>query len=639
MNSKYKINLLIACLCVFMGFSQKQKIKNANKDYEKLAFIDANDIYLDVAEKGYRSPELLKRLGNTFYFNAKYKEANQWYKELVEGENMTFEDVYLLRYAQTLRAVGENDKAKVFYDKYLEKSGTKSGDFNSTEDYLNIIDENSGRYQVEPFAENTSGIDFGGGFYNDKLYFASTRDTGSITKRTSAWDGLPFLDLYEYSASEGSVKKVPGSINTRFHENSACITRDGLTMYFTRTNTTPRFKEDKDALKELKIYRAHLVDGKWTNVEDLSINGDNYSTAHPALSPDEKTLYFASNRPEAIGATDIFKASLSPTGELGVVENLGETVNTRGRESFPFITDRNELYFSSDGHFGLGGYDVFYTHITTNGFTPLINVGKPVNSDADDFAFTINTISKKGFFSSNREGGKGYDDIYTFVETKDIQELFLITAQGHVYDKETNALIPNATVALLDAELNVVQQVNTDASGAYEMRMDKRQANVLRASKTNYDAEETLVDSSVENITNDFYLQKSGFDVLDGDDLAKMLGINNIYFDFDDSKIRSDASVELEKIVSVLNKYPQLKVDVRAHTDSRGDDNYNLSLSDRRAKATVNYILSRGISSSRITGSGYGESQPLNNCGNGSNCTEAEYQLNRRSEFIVSKAE
>ncbi|MCM5663862.1 OmpA family protein [Galbibacter mesophilus] len=624
--------------CSFsMVLSQEKKMKRANKEYKSLAFIDANEIYLDVAKKGYRSAELLSRLGNTYYFNARYEEAEKWYSELIKGYPDSYENIYLLRYAQSLKASGKNEEAASYYNQYRERLGETSKEIKTAADYRAIIEENSGRYTMESWSGNSKGIDFGSSVHDGKLYFASTRDTGTVLKKTNSWDGLPFLDIYSASISEGKIEKIQGEVNSSLHENSAVITKDGKTMYFTRTDKKKDRKKGKDELQQLKIYRAKNIDGEWKEIEDLSINGENFSTAHPALSPSEDKLYFTSNRPESIGATDIFMAAINPDGSMGRVENLGATINTKGRESFPFVSERNELYFSSDGHFGLGGYDVFYSKITSNGFLPLINVGKPVNSETDDFAFFINTDTKKGYFSSNRPGGKGYDDIYSFVENKDILELFIIEASGTVYDKATGETIGGATVSVLDTDLNVQKQVTTDANGEYTMEIDNRLANTIRASKENYDTEEAIVENLGTKVTNDFYLERNAFDVLPGDDLAKMLGIETIYFDFDESKIRPDAEVELQKIVTVLNKYPRLTIDVRSHTDSRGNDGYNKELSNRRAEATKKYIIEKGISANRVSGRGYGETELLNNCGNNSNCSADQHQLNRRSEFIVNQ--
>ncbi|MCX2678367.1 OmpA family protein [Galbibacter sp. EGI 63066] len=643
MRHKYRryIALLFFSFMLMGSYSQERKMQKAYKKYNQLAFINASEIYEEVAQKGYRSAELFKKLGNTYYFNARYQEASKWYGELF-GMEETVEGVYYLRYAQTLKATGKDKQAREFFDTYIEKAGIEKEGLLTASDYLKIIEKNSGRYDMETLPFNTDGIDFGVAIGNGKLLFASTRDTGTVLKRKSAWDGLTFLDLYEVPVNDngeyGDIKKLEGGVNTRFHESSPCITRDGKTMYFTRNNTTPGMTKEKDQTKHLKIYRASFKEGRWGNIEDLSINGDHYSTAHPALSPAEDKLYFISDRPEAIGATDIFMTAIHADGSLGKVENLGEKINTKGRESFPYVTARNELYFSSDGHFGLGGYDVFYVQFKNNGPGNLINTGRPVNSEMDDFAFTIDTETHKGYVSSNRPEGKGYDDIYAFTEHKDIRDLLRSRIYGQVRDKDTKEPLAGSIITLLDHETGAEEiTTHTDSLGNYEVETDRFVSYRVRASREQYSTDETFAPEGKEEQELNFELKRNEYDLLEGDNLAVMLGIKDIYFDFDKWNIRPDAEVELQKILVVMKKYPQLRIDIRSHTDSRGDDAYNLLLSDRRARSTMQYLIDRGIALGRLSSKGYGESELLNKCVNGIKCSEEEHQQNRRSEFIASK--
>ena len=641
MNIRYFIYIfLVTFFLCLKGFSQESKLEKANREYEKLGFIKASEIYEDVAKKGYSSPELFIKLANTYYFNAKYEDAVKWYGELFKVEKNIL-PVYYMRYSQCLKAIGEDEKAKEVYNKYVEQLENKDEKVFSASDYLNIIENNSGRYQITALPINTNGIDFGGTYHDGELMFSSTRDTGSIIKRTSAWDGLTFLDLYKVEVDSagnyGKVRELKGDVNTKFHESTACITPDGRTIYFTRNNMTPEMSKDRKAIQRLKIYSATFVNGKWTNVKDLSINGDNYSTAHPVLNSTGDKLYFVSDRPESLGATDIFMADIHSDGSLGRVENLGNKINTLGRESFPFISDRNELYFSSDGHFGLGGYDVFYTQLNKKGHGSLINVGKPINSELDDVTFAINTVTHKGFISSNRPGGEGYDDIYSFIETKDIRALIKSRIYGKVTDKSTGNPLSGSTITLYDEDGNVAAVVATNAEGDYSVETDRFIAYRVRATKEKYSADEGYASIGKEEQEINFALDMDEYDLFDGDDLAKILGIKEIHFDFDKAIIRPDAEVELQKILTVMNKYPQLHIDIRSFTDSRGNDNYNEILSDKRAKSTMGYLIKKGIPSSNLSAKGYGERNLLNKCSNGVKCTEEQHQQNRRSEFIISK--
>lgn len=450
--------------------AQERKMDKAEKIYENYGYIDAREIYLNVAEKGYASEELYQKIADSYYFNGEYKKALEWYEKLFEL-NKSPETKYVLRYSQSLRANGKDKKAKEQYDIFVEKSGKHLKEKQLTADeYLQLIETNSGRYKIRALSEiNTEGIDFGNATYDHKLVYASTKDTDVFMQRKSTWDGLSFLDLYEVKIENGSVTgmphKLPGDVNSKFHESSPVFTKDGKTMYFTRSNSTP---EEKKKDEKLKIYRAKLIDGKWGQIEELDINADEYSTAHPALNTDETRLYFASDRPGGYGESDLYMVPIKKNGDLGKAENLGPKINTEGKETFPYVSSGNELYFSSDGHFGLGGLDVFYVRIKPLGFGNLLNVGKPINSYADDFAFGIDGESKKGFFSSNR--GENihtfvYDDIYWLIENEPIKDVNQARIFGIVIDKDTHEPLANTTVFLFEEDGKEYTTVTTDEKG------------------------------------------------------------------------------------------------------------------------------------------------------------------------------
>jgi len=619
-----------------IGWGQGVQLDRANKKYEKLAFIDASEIYLDLADSGYASKELFEKLGNIYYFNAKYVEAARWYKKLFSlTENL--EPIYYLRYSQSLKAIGDGGLSMYWFNTYIEKNGKVNESYGNAIDYLKIIEENSGRYTMEAAKINTTGVDFGAAFHEKKLVFATTKGASGVRQRLSPWDGLAYLDLYESPiGNDGTLGKpvrLKGDVNTRYHESSAVFTADGKTMYFTRNNITPFDKKKKQKIKHLKIYRARLKKGKWTDVEDLPINGDSFSNAHPILSPEEDKLYFVSDRPGTLGFTDIYKVTLYPDGTLGKPKNLGTKINTKGRESFPFLSPDNELYFSSDGHYGLGGYDIFYIKTKEDGsFGNLLNIGKPLNSSFDDIAFAIN--GDKGYISSNRPGGTGRDDIYSFTETEKIKDVLKSRIFGIVTDKQTELPLKEASITFFDEENQIFTELKTDAKGFYESEVDISTSYIVKAEKPMYESKDTYSQKGRNEREHNFKLDKNVIDVKEGDDIAKIFDVV-IYFDLDKSDIRPDAAMELEKIVSVMKLHPSINIDVRSHTDSRANDQYNVDLSGRRAKSTIDYLITRGISGNRLTSKGYGESQLVNHCSNGVPCSEDEHQLNRRSEFIV----
>lgn len=345
--------------------------------------------------------------------------------------------------------------------------------------------------------------------------------------------------------------------------------------------------------------------------------------------------------PGGEGQSDIYEIAINSDGSFGEPKNLGNRINTEGKETFPFVSINNDLYFASDGHIGLGGLDVYVTRLNpqTDEEKLVVNIGKPVNSPDDDFAFIVDDESKRGYFSSNREGGRGKDDIYSFLQLEDLKSFCEITITGVVKDKDTQELLSGAKVSIYDSSNNLLESfiVGDDASYSHVVKCSSKY--FVRAEKEEYLTLEKLVSTPGKTETLDvpLLLEKKIKTADVGDDLAKVLSLNPIYFDFDQHYIRPDAAIELAKVIEVMNQYPNMKIDVRSHTDSHGNDDYNLWLSDERAKSTVKYMVAKGIAADRLTSKGYGETQPVNDCGNDSNCKKSEYQLNRRSEFIIVK--
>lgn len=626
-------------------------LKKADKQYEQWAYVDAIEIYEKIDRRGFSGKDLHENIGNSYYFNARYAEAERQYEKLFA--NYGEEDLpseYYYRYAQTLQQVGKEAEAKIFYDQFITMVGNQSqiAKIRANEvDLKKQISYNSGRYSnLNNLPINTQFADYGSYVHNNQLYFTSARDTGSLAKKVHTWTGDAFTSLYQYPLSDqlnkNKVQRLKGDVKSKLNESTAVITKDGNTMYFTRNNIiSGKQKHDEQKNTRLKIYRAELVNEKWTNVVELPFNGDDFSTAHPTLSADERTMYFASDRPGGFGESDIWSVSVS--GKIyGVPRNLGASINTEARETFPYMNSNNELYFSSDGRVGLGGLDVYVAMMDKNQqFEPVQNIGAPINSTADDFAYYIDYDTKKGFFSSNREGGQGNDDIYAFVEDRMIKPECLQDLRVVVIDGKTNVPITDAIVTLYDVyykQLDVVKSSKLDGyqfNAAYECEAVYR----LKVEKNDYVTVEERVTLDAETgITNKtITLHPRKVEVKKDDDLFKVLKLNPIYFDLDKHNIRPDAALELAKVSEVLRDYPQMKIDVRSHTDSRASDSYNLKLSQRRAKATAEWLIAQGIDASRITYKGYGETQLENRCSNGVKCTEEQHQQNRRSEFIISE--
>ena len=641
---------LLLCLAIISflsnsGFAQKAKIAAADKKYNSYAYIDAIQTYERLAEKGYQSVEMFEKLGNAYYFNSDFEKAAQSYEKLYQLQSELAPE-YFYRYAQSLKATGKEKEAATILAKFENKSSddSRSKRLKNNTDYLEDIKANVGIYTIENAGINSKYSDYGSTIVDNKLIFTSARDTGGVGQRKHAWTGEHFTNLYAAGVNGELIPSNPvrydANVNSKFHEATPVFTKDGNTMYFTRNNYLDG-KKGKDANKVtlLKIYKATLVNNRWTNVTELPFNSNNFSTAHPALSPDEQTLYFVSDRPGTIGQSDLYKVAINSNGTYGEPINLGVEINTEGRETFPFVTKDNQLYFASDGHPGLGGLDVFTTKINNDGsFGEVENDGAEVNSPKDDFGYYRDSGINKGFFSSNRDGGLGSDDIYRFTSIDKCKQIL----KGIVTDSVTGETLAGVQLILLNKQYKVIAETTSDALGYYAFDVNCRRTYHVRANKKDYTSKETkLRTPEVTGETKlDIQLESTICRVAVGDDLGKCFGIKMIYFDLDKSNIRKEAALDLAKILDVLIQNPTIKLDIRSHTDCRQTAKYNMALSDRRAKATIAWLVSKGIDSSRLTGRGYGESQLINDCGceptNASNCTEEQHQMNRRSEFIIT---
>ena len=622
----------------------KNKMVSAKKQYDNYAYIDAIKTYERIAKKGYKSVDLFSRLGNAYYFNGQSEIANKWYAELFAMQEKVDAEYYF-RYAQTLKTVKDFKKADAMLAMFNQKSGNdeRAKLFEQERDYLKTIKNNSGRYKVENLDINGKLMDYGNTIYNNQLIFASARDLPAYAKRTIKWNNQPFTNLYAAEINaDGSLEKsklFSDKINSRYDEATPVFSKDGKTIYFTRSNSyNSKLGSDSQGRTGLKIYKSTLENNKWSKAKALPFNSDQYSVAHPALSSDDKTLYFSSDMPGTIGDSDIFKVDVNDNDTYGKPINLGKTINTEGRETFPFVSADNNFYFASDARQGLGGLDIYSSKIESDGtFTSPLNIGDPVNGPADDFSFFIDSKSKKGYFSSNREGGVGFDDIYRITELpiKKCEQ----SLEGIVTDEQTGIKLASTELILFDSKFNEIKKVNSDADGNYNFAVNCGETYYVRATKPDYEISEIKVSiAKVSDKTQQaIKLLKKEIPVVIGTNIAEALKIKIIYFDLDQSVVREDAALELEKVLDVLNQYPSMTIDIRSHTDSRQTSKYNVALSERRAKATIDWLIKKGVRNNRLTGKGYGESQLINKCADGVDCTDDEHQANRRSEFIILK--
>jgi len=480
-------------------------------------------------------------------------------------------------------------------------------------------------FNVKSLEINSTGSDFGALLTNDNnLYFTSSRNK---SKRTDGWNDEPYLDIYKSTMNADKTFSKPEEVvelNTKWHDGPVTISNDGKTMYFSRdSHGEKEFEKDKKLntkFGQVYLYKATKDGEKWGNIKSLPFNSKDYSNSSPSLSKDGKTLYFSSNMPGSVGETDIWKVAINADGTYGKPENMGTKINTEGKEQFPQITDDNVLYFSSNGHIGLGGLDVYMVDLKTN--NQIENLGKPVNSEKDDFGFSFNVTKNLGFFSSNRTG---VDNIYQADPVCGVEATIVVS------DAKTGALLTNARVAILDAKKNVLETQTTSNNGEIIFPLDCNVAYSIQAAKDGYESGVFSIAATnggkvkVPAALNPIDVIVTEIEVI----------LKEINFEYNKSNITAEGAFELDKLVQVLKNNENMIIMAKAHTDNRGSDKYNMDLSDRRAKATVQYVISKGIDKSRITGKGYGESEPKVDCKEA--CTEEEHAQNRRSEFLIVK--
>lgn len=619
-------------------FGQTVKQKRAEKQFNNFSFVKAINTYEKLIDTSFNKHYAMRKLGDAYIMLRQPEKALEIYKEVVKQENVPSE--YYLYYAQTLRANGDYEASKKWMQKFKDagnKEDSRVKSFFKNEDLASAIFNNLEKNTLQKLPINTKFNEFGAVELNNDIIFSSSRDEGVSIKRLYAWDKQPLLDLFKVSKNGSSVnatKQLEGSVNTIHHDGPATFNSDGTKMYFSRNNYYESKKiNDQQGIMHVGIYSAELVSGTWENVKPTNLNNPNYIVYHPSLSEDGMKLYFASDMPGGFGGTDIYVSNVLEDGTLDTPNNLGNIINTEGNETFPFIyNEEGTLYFSSDGHVGLGLMDVFVAVKNENNkIVNVINLGKPINSKKDDIAYYLSKDGFKGYISSNRKGGVGGDDIYAFTRIPPL------TLKGTIYDAVNHEPVVGAKVLLTRENGEELAYFITKEDGAYEHLIPRDEKFILKGSKEKYQ------DVSKDFNSNGLEKEKElivnlNIPMKPIEDVVILADLENIYFDLDKYNIRPDASVELDKVVALMNKYPEMVIRLESHTDSRANDDYNMVLSNNRAKSTYKYIVSKGIDASRITKyQGFGESQLVNNCSNNVKCSEKQHQLNRRTEFIIIK--
>lgn len=753
----------IVCVLLLAGLAfwsltvqaQSARLRAANKQFDNLSYVSAVRAYEDFLRTDKKKDptetrDALIKLGYSYRKLEDTRNAERIYSDLIKSNTDLDSEIYLY-YAQSLAQNGKYRESQKMYSQYGEKQKEDLRGRRFTVSYMDMsrFYQDSSSYRISSLPINSRQADFSPMYYKNGLVFVSARDESGPVKRVFNWNQTPFLDLYFHPDTNqlrvpgseptrtpssavlggGSESKVQGpdvtaentpltkaelfsrTLNTKYHEGPMTFTKDQNFIVFTRNNSSKgKSGKSSDGVKKLKLYSSVNRNGKWVDIQDLPFNSNEYSVGHPAFSFDNTKMYFVSDMPGGYGGTDIYVVEFS-NGQWGTPVNMGKEINTEGNEMFPFAAEGDNLYFSSDGHEGLGGLDVFVAELKDGiAYKGVQNAGAPINSEKDDFGFITDKGRTTGYFSSNRKKGISDDDIYSFRRT--CKQLNIL-----VYDAKTSTPLENADVRILRNGVNQELRI-TNAKGRTDLCVDSNTEYEFRAIKEGYAMNSvrfsTLTQSPKPVLNVSIYLERSENTVVKGviktevnqqpatgvkvtlrndkdkseqtvttgpdggyefdmkpgapytitaqkdryatkkaqysktkrktqviTDSLGLYGVGdvfqlkNIYYDLNKFFIRADAAQELDHVMALLKEYPKMKIELRSHTDARATDTYNIRLSENRARAAMDYLVSRGIAANRLMARGYGESEIVNGCIDGVNCSEGEHQQNRRTEFKI----
>lgn len=647
MRKLIHITLLLVC---GIAFSQT-KVKKADKLFETHNFLEAAHIYEEYIKNTPNASEdrsLLMKTADAFYFVNEHRKAASYYKKAY-AITSNLQQPYLSRYVRSLRGIREYDLADEIYLKYLETQGNRMeiDKFKKdVADFKQILEsDEESRYTIFNLEANSEYSDFGAVFFNEKVVFSSARKEGGVMKDVYEWNNQPYLTLFVADRSEygelSDIRLLSREMTSNYHDATFSFSPDGETVYFASSNqkNAKKMVLNNSRKNNFKLYKAKLVDGKIEGREELFFNSDDYSVGHPCISPDGKYLFFASDMPGGFGDADIYYCEIYEDGMLSEPRNAGANINTSGNDFFPFFANDDTFYFSSNGHLGFGGLDIYESEFTQEtGFSKAVNLGKVINTPYDDFAMVFYKDNKNGYFASNRPQGKGDDDIYAFFRKPLPCDQYVT---GTVTDKASGEYLSEVRATVRDSLNNVVYELLTDEEGKYEVKIPCDQTVEVIFSKEQYidkSVEQEIGEVDGEYITLDIELDKLEDLIVKDDTGIERINLDPIYFEFNKWDITPEAEVVLQKAIEVMTIFPDMVIKIESHTDSRGRDAYNLELSDKRAKSTQAYLYTKGIAEERIESAiGYGESRLLNHCTDGVKCTDEEHDINRRSDFVIIK--
>ncbi|BAO76677.1 OmpA family protein [Winogradskyella sp. PG-2] len=621
----HKILFLFFIVSTQIITSQNSKLKKANKLFMQRSYVKAAELYKQLPQ----SNDIKIKLGDCYYFNGLMKQASNSYLKVANTNDTLFTDQIRFKLAQSLYG----SKNAKLADSIM---GLLKNESLNTEKFIEILEDGVPYiYDVKKIKSGSISGDFGVGFFGDSITFSSVR---AESKNLYSWNGQPYLDLYKGQITkEGDligVEILPKTINTKQHESNAVFSSDGKTIYFSRTNEK-RYEVGDQKIATVQLYKAQLKNNEWQDVELLPFSSNIYSSQHPTIDTANKRLYFSSDMPGGYGSFDIYYVDIVED-TFGEPVNLGPVINTPYRDQFPYLSPLDStLYFTSEGHQGLGGLDIFMSETLDKGWSTPLNLGSSLNTELDDFSFIVDANTNKGYLSSNRDGS---DNIYLY-KREENDRTFIV--EGTVRDINSEEILPNTLVTLFDELRKPIDSVKVGIDGRYKFRTIPNSKYFLEGFKPLYIPKEVSFDTDDSGrIELNIELEIESYDdaediVVEKEDGYVYIELENIYFDLDKWDIKPQAENTLDVLINLMKKYPRMEVELGAHTDTRSDENYNIVLSENRAKAAYEYIISNGIKNSRLLAIGYGESQLLVNCND--NCTESEHAVNRRCEFIIIK--
>jgi len=614
MKTKYTISAILL-MFVFSNFMLAQtSLPKAEQYMQNFEYAEAIKAYQNHFNSNPANHTDIRNITYCYMKLNDTKNAEKWLYKLVQRKVANADDIII--YADLLKSEGKYEDAIKQYQNLKEIAPVKS---KMADEQIKIC-RNVIRWKADDpdfivkneKQLNSENADFGLIPFGDEFLLTSDRvDKGinSGQNETYEWTGNPYLKLYRVNMKDDEILYIP-NLNHKYHNGPGYFDKETKTLYFTRTKSVKKkfktqnpdptawFKETADIYtNRLKIYTADLIGGNWENISEFEHNNaDNYSVGHPSLSPDGNTLYFVSDMPGGYGETDIYYSEKQATGAWSEPKNLGAEINTKGKELFPSFDANGVLYFASDGHLGMGGLDLFKSKGNKGKWTIPENLKYPINSSKDDFSILFTEVDSAGYFSSNRYGGTGSDDIYSFTYSPPPPplpvptELTVEVATFEKLDDGSLITLPEINVHYHLENSDQENPISETSPGIYHTKLDCDEIYMVHGIHPEFFAQALTIQTNCETINDTLFVDM----IFERIVLDKAIVIENIYYDYNKWNIRPDAAVELDKIVTLLIDNPQIIIELGSHTDSRGTKSYNEWLSQQRAESAVSCQVSQG---------------------------------------------